>query len=152
MRMRMLFVNGPNLNLLGKRDPDIYGRRMLSDINADIEKKADSLGISCDFFQSNSEGAIIDALQQASKEYDAVIINAGAYSHYSIAIRDCIEAIDIPCFEVHISNIYSREEFRRTSVISPVCTGCICGCGEYGYQLALMAAADHIERCGMKRK
>ena len=133
--MKILIINGPNLNLLGKRDASIYGSETLSDINDFIKKHFDKDGF--DFFQSNHEGDIIDKVHQASDNYSGIVINPGAYAHYSYAIRDAIEACSIPVFEVHLSNIYDREEFRRVSVTAPACTGIITGEGKLGYIKAI---------------
>ncbi len=135
--MKILVVNGPNLNLLGEREPNIYGNETLGSINAEITAEAEKTGCSVEFFQSNSEGAIIDKLHEARLTSDGVILNAGAYTHYSYAIRDAIAAIKIPVIEVHLSNIDGRDEFRKISVIAPVCRGRIMGFGKYGYILAL---------------
>lgn len=136
--MKILVINGPNLNLLGEREPGIYGNDTLESLCAEISERAAKLGFEkCDFFQSNHEGAIIDRLHSARLEYDGIIINAGAYTHYSYAIRDAIAAIHIPVIEVHISNVHTREEFRHHSVISPVCTGVIAGLGKKSYLCAL---------------
>ena len=129
--MKILIINGPNLNLLGKRDTSVYGSETLSDINDFIKKHFDKDGF--DFFQSNHEGDIIDKIHQASENYSGIVINPGAYAHYSYAIRDAIEACSIPVIEVHLSNIYEREEFRRVSVTAPVCAGIITGEGKLGY-------------------
>lgn len=134
---KILIINGPNLDMLGKREPQIYGTRTLNDINADIEKRAEQLGAQCGFFQSNSEGELIDAIHSVAQEYDGCVINAGAYTHYSVAIRDAISAVDKPFVEVHLSNVHAREEFRHKSMISAVCKGVICGFGEQSYMLAL---------------
>ena len=134
---KILIINGPNLDMLGKREPQIYGTRTLNDINADIEKCAEQLGAQCGFFQSNSEGELIDAIHSVAQEYDGCVINAGAYTHYSVAIRDAISAVDKPFVEVHLSNVHAREEFRHKSMISAVCKGVICGFGEQSYILAL---------------
>ena len=130
---KILIINGPNLNLTGTRKTDIYGTETLADIVAEIKQKGAEIGFSCDHFQSNHEGAIIDTLHAARGVYDGIVINAGAYTHYSYAIRDAIEAIEIPCIEVHMSDIHKREEFRHVSVISPVCRKQTCGLGKNSY-------------------
>ena len=130
---KILIINGPNLNLTGTRKTDVYGTDTLVDIVAEIKQKGEEIGFSCDHFQSNHEGAIIDKLHAARGEYDGIVINAGAYTHYSYAIRDAIEAIELPCIEVHMSDIHKREEFRHVSVISPVCRKQICGLGKISY-------------------
>lgn len=139
---KILIVNGPNLNLLGIREPGIYGNDSLESINKNLEQKASELNCSVEFYQSNCEGEIIDKLHAAMGVFDSIIINPGAYTHYSIAIRDAISAIKIPTIEVHLSNIYDREEFRHKSVIAPVCAGQIAGFGALGYELALIAASE----------
>ena len=126
---KILVLHGPNLNLLGTREPEIYGHTTLQDINTMLEKRAAEAGLQADFLQSNHEGALVDALQQAAGRYAFIILNAAAYTHYSIAIRDAIAAISVPVIEVHLSNIHTREEFRHHSVISPVVMGQICGFG-----------------------
>ncbi|AGL02034.1 type II 3-dehydroquinate dehydratase [Desulfoscipio gibsoniae] len=140
--MKILIMNGPNLNLLGKREPGVYGTGSLAEINASLQQLAQTLGVGIGFMQSNHEGALIDGLHSAGDEYDAVIFNPGALTHYSYALRDAVAAIDIPVVEVHISNIHAREEFRRLSVIAPVAAGQISGFGVLGYQLALQAAME----------
>ena len=137
--MKISVINGPNLNLLGEREPNIYGGNSLQSINEELAKKAADMGHELTFFQSNSEGAIIDSLHAARLDCAGVILNAGAYTHYSYAIRDAIAAIKIPVIEVHLSNVHSREEFRSTSVIAPVCKGSIVGFGKHSYALALSA-------------
>lgn len=137
--MKILVMNGPNLNLLGEREPNIYGGDTLASINEEIASAAQKLGHEVSFFQSNSEGALIDELHAARLTFDGVILNAGAYTHYSYAIRDAIAAIKIPVVEVHLSNVNSRDEFRKNSVIAPVCKGSIAGFGKYSYLLALSA-------------
>lgn len=137
--MKILVMNGPNLNLLGEREPNIYGGDTLASINEEIASAARKLGHEVSFFQSNSEGALIDELHAARLSFDGVILNAGAYTHYSYAIRDAIAAIKIPVVEVHLSNVNSRDEFRKNSVIAPVCKGSIAGFGKYSYLLALSA-------------
>lgn len=137
--MKILVVNGPNLNLLGEREPAIYGGDTLGTINGELSEKAKKMGYELSFFQSNGEGEIIDALHAARLDCAGVILNAGAYTHYSYAIRDAIAAIKIPVVEVHLSNVNSRDEFRKTSVIAPVCAGSIAGFGKFSYHLALDA-------------
>ena len=134
--MRIIIINGPNLNLLGKREPQTYGTTSLWDLENRLKEKFS--GIKLEFYQSNSEGAIVDFLQKAMDGSVAgVVLNAGAYSHYSFTIRDAIAMLPVPVIEVHISNTYAREEFRRTSVLSSVCKGVIAGFGPEGYELAL---------------
>ena len=139
---KILVLNGPNLNLLGMREPGVYGSDSYEEICARIRRRAEEYGILVDFDQSNSEGALIDRLHACIGVYDGVILNAGAYTHYSYAIRDAIAAIRLPVIEVHLSNIHAREEFRRTSVIAPVCRGQISGFGPVSYLLALEAFAE----------
>lgn len=141
-KRKVLVIHGPNLNLLGERETGIYGKDTIDNINAGIMRKAQELGLECEIYQSNSEGDIIDRLHSARGDFDGVVINAGAYTHYSIAIRDAIAAIKIPCVEVHMSNVYAREEFRRHSVIAPVCAGSIVGFGKNSYILALNGLKD----------
>ena len=135
--MQILVINGPNLNLLGERKPEIYGALTLREINKYIEEYFKNTKIN--FFQSNHEGEIIDKIQSAPQKYEGIVLNAGAFTHYSYAIRDAIEAISIPVVEVHLSNVASREEFRKQSVLSPVCMGSISGFGKYSYILAVRA-------------
>lgn len=141
----VLVLNGPNLNLLGTREPGIYGHTTLSDINARLQKRAEAAGVAIDFFQSNHEGALIDKIQEARGKADYIIFNAGAYTHYSIALRDAIAGVSIPTIEVHLSNIHKREEFRHTSVLAPVCLGQITGLGAFSYMAALEAVIDRLE-------
>jgi 3-dehydroquinate dehydratase-2 len=138
---RLLVINGPNLNLLGQREENIYGSETLANIARKLDAEAQRLNMEMKFIQSNHEGEIIDSIHKAKGKFDVIIINPGAYTHYSIAIRDAIKAIKIPAIEVHISNIYSREEFRAKSVIAPVCMGQISGFGWKSYLLAINAAA-----------
>ncbi len=142
MIKKILVIHGPNLNLLGEREPGIYGSDSIENLNSSIIDRARDQGLECEIFQSNHEGTIIDKLHAARKNFDGVIINAGAYTHYSYAIRDAISAIKIPCIEVHISNVFARDEFRSKSVIAPVCKGSISGFGFGSYFLAVQALAE----------
>ena len=142
MIKKILVIHGPNLNLLGEREPGVYGSAGIDVRNSNIIDRANEQGLECEIFQSNHEGAIIDKLHAARTAFGGVIINAGAYTHYSYAIRDAIAAIKIPVIEVHISNIDAREEFRANSVIAPVCKGSICGLGFMSYYLAVQAMAE----------
>jgi len=141
MSKRIIVISGPNLNLLGVREKDVYGSVTLAEIGAAVTKEAERLGMEADFVQSNHEGEIIDKLHEARGKYDVIIMNPGAYTHYSIAIRDAVKAVEIPCIEIHLSNIHAREEFRSKSVIAPVCVGQICGFGADSYLIALKAAS-----------
>lgn len=138
VRHRVLIMHGPNLNLLGAREPQVYGRETLDEIHAGLQRLAEELGVELFFFQSNHEGALIDRLHQARHEnIDGIIINPGGLTHTSVALRDALVAVDIPAVEVHLSNIFARESFRHHSFISPVVVGQLCGFGAMGYQLAL---------------
>ena len=142
---KILIINGPNLNLLGKREEDIYGKMSLEDISRLLKEKANTIGVSVEFFQSNHEGEIVEKIQVAkSLGFSAILINPAAYTHTSVAIRDAVSAIDIPVVEVHISNIYAREEFRHKSLIAPAASGQISGFGANSYILGLEAAVDLI--------
>ena len=143
--MNILIINGPNLNLLGKREPEIYGYETLEDINKMIDMEASKSDVNIDFFQSNHEGAIIDRIHEAMGVIDAIIINPGAYTHYSYAIRDAISSVNIPTIEVHLSDIHSREEFRKVSVIKDVCVKQISGLGPKGYINALNDLAESLK-------
>lgn len=137
--MRILVINGPNLNMLGIREKGIYGSKTLDEINQEITAFCVAHDIDADFIQSNGEDKIIDAIHGAMGVYQGIILNAGAFTHYSIAIGDAIKCIDVPVIEVHMSNVYSREEYRRKSVIGEGCKGVIAGFGDYSYILAVMA-------------
>jgi len=143
--MNVLVVHGPNLNLLGEREPEVYGAQSLDDINAMIDREAKTLGATIRAVQSNNEGALVDALHEARGWADVVLINPGAYTHTSIALRDAIVGIGIPTIEVHLSNVHAREEFRRHSHIAPVVVGQITGFGAQGYLMALHAAKARHE-------
>ena len=142
MQKHVVVIHGPNLNMLGKREVGIYGGKTLDDINRDVSTEAARLNVSVEFFQSNSEGELVTRIQQCRGTADGVLLNAGAYTHYSAALRDAISASEVPTVEVHISNIYKREKFRHTSFIAPVCIGQICGLGSHGYVLALRALME----------
>jgi len=139
--VKILVLHGPNLNLLGEREVDIYGKADLKSINAAILKKAESLNADVEFFQSNHEGEIVEVIGKARGKFDAIVINPAAYTHTSVAIRDAISAVRVPAIEVHLSNIYAREEFRQKSLISPVVKGVISGFGIDSYILGIEAAA-----------
>lgn len=141
---RILVLNGPNLNLLGTREPEIYGSTTLADINAILKAQADKLGVNIDFMQSNVEGELVTAIQNARNNYNFILLNAAAFTHYSIAIRDAIAAIDVPVIEIHLSNVHAREEFRHHSVIAPVVMGQISGFGVNSYTAALDIAVSKL--------
>lgn len=141
--MRIQIINGPNLNLLGRREPSVYGKESFEDYLTVLQSLFPEVEIA--YFQSNVEGELVNKLQEVGFSFDGIILNAGAYTHTSVALHDCIKAIDVPVVEVHISNIYAREEFRHTSLISAVCAGVVCGFGLDSYRLALEALK------GMKR-
>ena len=139
---KILIMHGPNLNLLGEREPGIYGDTNFETLNKHLAEYAKELGMQAEIFQSNHEGALIDKLHESRKEFFGVVLNAGAYTHYSYAISDAIKAIKIPVIEVHISNIFARDAFRSNSVIAPVCAGSISGFGLLSYDLAVKALAE----------
>lgn len=143
--MKIAVINGVNINFTGIREKGVYGSKSMDEINADIKNAADGLGVDTLFFQSNHEGEIVDFLQKCYHDgVDGVVINPGAFTHYSYALRDAIASVDIPTVEVHMSNIHKREEFRHKSVTVPVCIGQICGMGAYGYILGIMALKNHL--------
>ena len=143
---RIIVINGPNLNMLGVREPGIYGTMSLKDIEDNIRRQAEQLGVSIAFYQSNHEGDIIDRIHAAMGEADGIILNAGAFTHYSYAIRDAINAVKVPTVEVHLSNIHAREAFRHHSVIAAETIGQIAGFGEVSYELGLLALVRHLDK------
>ena len=143
--MDLLLINGPNLNLVGKREPTIYGELTLEEIQKKLLILADELDVKLEFFQSNSEGEMIDCIQNSSDSIDGILINAGAYTHTSIALRDALLGVNIPYVEVHLSNIYSREEFRHKSFLSDKALGLVCGFGANSYRLALEGIVSYLK-------
>ena len=143
--VRILVIHGPNLNLLGTREPEVYGSTTLSEIDAMLSELAGELGVEVESFQSNHEGAIIDAIQDARGRFDGILLNPGAFTHYSLAIRDAVAAVDLPVVEVHLSNIFQREPFRHRSVIAPVAAGTIAGFGPASYMLGVRALAHLLQ-------
>lgn len=141
---KILVIHGPNLNLLGSREVDVYGRVTIDEINSELTKLAKSKGVGLDIFQSNHEGEIVELIGKAKGKYGAILINPAAYTHTSVAIRDAISAVEVPTVEVHLSNIYAREEFRHTSLIAPVAKGQVAGFGKLSYTLGLEAAMSLI--------
>ncbi len=148
-KLRIAVIHGPNLDMLGIREKDIYGTKSLQDINDEMLREAEDYGLNLSFFQSNSEGGLIDYIHACKGNTDGIILNAGAYTHYSIALRDAIAAVGIPTVEVHLSNIYKREDFRHISVIAPVCIGQISGFGYYSYLLGLQALRKALDEAGL---
>ena len=142
--MKILFLNGPNLNLLGQREPEVYGQATLADIELKVRERASELRAEVDFRQSNLEGELVGWIQQARGKFDAIVLNAAAYTHTSIALRDAISAVGVPTIEIHLSNIHAREEFRHKSLIAPVCRGQISGFGPNSYILGVEAAVNII--------
>ena len=143
--MKILVINGPNLNLLGDREKDNYGEITLDTINQELQNLANELNVEIDFFQSNTEGTLVDKIQNAKGIFDGIIINPAAYTHTSIALRDALLAVKIPTVEVHLSNIHAREEFRKTSFTAPVCIGQIAGFKKDSYLLALRAIVNYLK-------
>ena len=146
--MKVLVLNGPNLGLLGTREPEVYGSETLDDIHGRVKVLGRELGLEVDVFQSDSEGALVSRIGQARGCYDGLIINPAAYTHTSVALRDAIASTDLPCVEVHLSNTHCRESFRHVSMTAPVCVGQIMGFGGHGYVLALEALAEHLKGQG----
>lgn len=144
--MKLLVINGPNLNMLGIREPEKYGKMTFAELEKDLYAYSFELGIDIETFQSNSEGAIIDKIQQALNNFEGIVINPGGYSHTSIAIRDAVSSVNLPCIEVHMTNIYAREEFRHKSLIATVCIGQIAGLGANSYKLGLKALYDYLKK------
>lgn len=144
--MKILVINGPNLNMLGIREPETYGSITLAEIEKELFAYSFELGVDIEVFQSNSEGSIIDKIQQALGNFDGILINPGGYTHTSVAIRDAISSVNMPCVEVHMTNIYAREEFRHKSYITPVCIGQITGFGKDSYKLGLKALSEHLKK------
>ncbi len=145
MAPTILVLNGPNLNLLGTREPDVYGHETMAEIEAACAKRASALGLTVEFRQSNSEGELVDWVQGARNGYAGLIVNAGAYTHTSVALLDALLACDVPVIEVHLSNIFQRDDFRHHSYVSKAARGLICGFGGFGYEMALEAAARMLE-------
>jgi 3-dehydroquinate dehydratase-2 len=146
MSKPVFVLNGPNLNLLGKREPAIYGAETLADVRRRTETRAVALGLAVDFRQTNSEGTLVDWIQEARERAGGIVINAGAYTHTSVAVLDALNAADLPVVELHLSNIFKREPFRHVSYVSPAAQGMICGFGPKGYELAMDAMADLLAR------
>src|SRR5580698_2602796 len=140
--MNILFLNGPNLNLLGQREPEVYGRTTLADIEAKVRERAAKFKAGIEFRQSNLEGELVSWIQEAKGKFDVIVLNAAAYTHTSVALRDAIAAVGVPTIEIHLSNVHAREEFRHKSLIAAVCRGQICGFGPKSYLLGLEAAVD----------
>lgn len=143
--MKILLINGPNLNLLGTREPEKYGNITLSDIESSLVKLATEMGVDLDCYQSNHEGELIDTVQNAKNNYDGIILNAGGYTHTSVALRDAISGVSIPTVEVHMTNIHAREEFRHNSFLSGVCIGQVVGFKENSYKYALLGLIDYLK-------
>jgi 3-dehydroquinate dehydratase-2 len=150
--MKIVVIQGPNLNMLGIREKNIYGQMKLENIHEQMKAFADQNKIEIEFFQSNLEGEIVDRIQECLGDADGIIINPAAYTHTSIAIRDAISAVQIPALEVHLSNIYQREEFRHTSMTAPVCAGQISGMGPFGYHLAMVGMTQMLSEIQMMRE
>jgi len=146
MSGKVLVLNGPNLNLLGTREPDVYGAETLASIEAGCRARAEGLGLEIEFRQTNTEGQLVDWVQQARDTHDLLIVNAGAYTHTSVALLDALKAVSLPVIEVHLSNIHQREEFRHHSYVSKVAQGMICGFGGFGYEMALESAARMLTK------
>ena len=144
--MKILILNGPNLNLLGTREPEKYGNQTLFDVENFVKEEASKLNVEVDFYQSNIEGELVDKIQEAKGNYDGIVMNPAAYTHTSVAIRDALLAVQIPTIEVHISNIHTREEFRKTSLTAPACVGQLTGFGINSYKLGLIGLVDYLNK------
>ena len=144
--MKILVLNGPNLNLLGKREPDVYGSVSLDQIISQVQTHAKELNVEIEAFQSNEEGTLVTRIGESSGKFDGIILNPAAYTHTSVALRDALQACNVPCVEVHLSNIHAREEFRHTSLTAPACIGQISGFGAHSYVLALDALTTHLSK------
>ncbi|MBE7704268.1 MAG: type II 3-dehydroquinate dehydratase [Cyanobacteria bacterium SIG29] len=142
--MKILVLNGPNLNLLGTREPDKYGTQTLADIENFIKNEASKINVEIDFYQSNIEGELVNKIQEAKGNFDGIILNPAAYTHTSVAIRDALLAVNIPTVEIHLSNIHTREDFRKVSLTAPACIGQITGFGTNSYKLGLIAITDYL--------
>lgn len=145
MKRKILILNGPNLNLLGLRQPEVYGATSLDDVEASCRKFADAIGVELEFKQSNHEGVLIDAIHAARGVHDGIVLNAGAYTHTSIAIMDAVKSVEVPTIELHLSNVHAREEFRHVSYLANAAIGLICGFGANGYSLAITAMKQHLD-------
>lgn len=143
--MKILFLNGPNLNLLGTREPDKYGNKTLKDIENFIKEEASKINVEVEFYQNNVEGELVNKIQAAKGNFDGIVMNPAAYTHTSVAIRDAILAVCVPTVEIHLSNIHTREEFRKTSLTAPACIGQITGFGANSYKLGLIAITDYLK-------
>ena len=143
--MKILFLNGPNLNLLGTREPDKYGSQTLADIEKFVRDEAEQYGIAIEFYQSNIEGELVNKIQEAKGVFDGIVLNPAAYTHTSVAIRDALLAVCVPTVEIHLSNIHTREEFRKISLTAPACIGQITGFGSNSYKLGLLAIKDYLK-------
>ena len=144
--MKILILNGPNLNLLGTREPEKYGNQTLADVENFLRAEAEKLGVEVDFYQSNVEGELVNKIQEAKGNFDGIVMNPAAYTHTSVAIRDALLAVQIPTIEVHISNIHTREEFRKVSLTAPACVGQLTGFGINSYKLGLIALVDYLNK------